>query len=153
MPPVTPSTNWKCSGVADRALCRERERLLDVADLVALELRRSRRRADALAARSRICGRELTKTSSPKLIVPQLSVAISGLHAERLRALVDRHADGAAGRGLDDAVALLADGLDGLREALARLRVRAVGVAHVQVDDRRARLAAARGLVGDLLRR
>ena len=38
------------------------------------------------------------------------------------------------------------------REALARLGVRAVVVAHVQVDDRRAGLAAARRLVGDLLR-
>ena len=39
---------------------------------------------------------------------------------------------------------------DGLGEELARLRGGAVGVAHVEVDDGGAGVAAARGLVGDL---
>ncbi len=105
------------------------------------------------AARSRISERVLTKTSSPKFSVPQLSVAISGLQSSGCARLLDAHADRAARGGLDNHVRLVADAADRLREERARLRGRAVGVADVEVDHARPRVAAARGLVGDLLRR
>jgi len=53
---------------------------------------------------------------------------------------------------LYDAISLGANALDGLAEALLRLRVAAVVVTDVEVDDGGAGLAAARCLVGDLLR-
>ena len=96
----------------------------------------------------------LTKTSSPKLSVPQLSVAISGEHEE--------------GRARSSTLMPTAPPVEvwtmtsvfcanarrwPRRRERSTWRRGAVGVADVQVDDRGAGLAAARGFVGDLLRR
>jgi hypothetical protein len=95
----------------------------------------------------------LTNTSSPKLMVPQLSVAISGLARERPGALVEATCPTAPPVEVCTMTSVFApDGVDGGLEELARLRGRArLGVAHVQVHDARAGLAAARRLVGNFL--
>ena len=53
-------------------------------------------------------------------------------------------------RGLHHHVGFLSNGVDGGGEQIARLARSAVGIAHVQVNYRRARVSAARRFVGDL---
>ena len=66
---------------ADDPVAREGHRLLDVTDVVALELCTLPGFAERAARARGFAGRVLTKTSSPKLTEPQLSVAISGRQA------------------------------------------------------------------------
>ena len=83
-------------------------------------------------------------------MVPQLSVAISGLQdSGPERSSIDMPTAPPVVGWMTQSH-LRADRVDDLGEALGRLGVRPVVVAHVQVDDRGSRLAAARRLVRHL---
>ena len=94
-------------------------------------------RARAAAPRpSRGPAAVFTNTSSPKFMVPMLQRAHLGAGDERAEPLLDRHADGAAGRALDDDVGSRRRGSRSKisAEVGGLLRGPAVGPAHVEVD-------------------
>src|SRR6185503_13542157 len=104
---------------------------VDVADLVALELGDAAGLADA--------GGEVADEGAgvdEDVVAEVEGAAVEGGHlgaaGEGLGALVDAHADSAAGGGLDDDVGLGANGLDGRSEELTRLAGRSVRVSNME---------------------
>ena len=93
----------------------------------------------------------------PRLEDPEVErAAVEGRHlgpalGHDARPLLDRHAHTAAARGLDDRVAALADaGQHLLEQAEVGHGLAGLGLAHVDVDDRGARLVRPDGRVDDL---
>ncbi len=107
-------------GRCDEPFREKRQRLIDVPDLVALELGRAPRGADAASqiANLRTCVDEDIIAEIERAAVQRRHL---GAAKEGARALVDAHADSSASRRLDDDVGFLANRLDGFPEKIARL--------------------------------
>ena len=133
----------------DEPFGQQRQRLVDVPELVALELGHAPRCANAMREIA-----DLRPRVDEDVIAEVERAAVERRHlgttCEGAGPLVDAHADCAAGRCLDDDVGLLANRFDGLSEQIARLARRAIGVAHVKVDHRGAGFTTTRGFVGNL---
>ena len=95
----------------------------------------------------------LRKTPSPKFVVPQVSEHESGSASRTVRRFSRGSVTAASGRELDDEVGRLAHAVDRLLEERRVERRLVVAVAHVDVDERRARALAGDGRLDELLRR
>src|SRR3954469_23413630 len=139
-------------GEVDDALLREPEAALDVAYVVALQLRndapRAHPRGELPHHRKRIQEDVLAEVERPGVEGRHLRTAL-----ERLGPLLRRHSHRAARARLHDHVAASADRPDRLFEERTVLGGRPVVLAYVQVDDGGAGRGALRGFLPELLGR
>ena len=136
--PGQPTTMLIRSGEGRTPRRCEVERRVDVPDLEGLDLERD---AELGGARRDALGlvRQRREEVAAEVERARLDAAHVGPRLEAGRALLDRHAHGAAGRDHRDDVAGVADLVDRRLEQLGRGARRAVGLAHVQVRDARRR--------------